>query len=210
MSRSPSRIHRSKFSLILLFIIVTFLCLSSVQAQDFPSDPDEPTPTVDEPTITPSAVPSATTFPGVTTTTPAVSTATPIPIFSNSEACQSCSPEFVAMRDCTQRLGSMNLTMANQVLPFFQCACANDGAIIDAIQNCSICLRSTGQQAFINPTFYNVTNQDVKSMMEFCTESSDGTSIPSGSNGRWGMLLPSASWGVLSSFVLLVLSSTVF
>ncbi|KAF9349874.1 hypothetical protein BGX26_011892, partial [Mortierella sp. AD094] len=169
-----------------------------------PSTTDVAAPT-DIPTVTPNVPIGAT-----TTTTGPASTPTPMPIFSNSEACQSCSPEFVAMRDCSQRLGTMNLTMANQVLPFFQCACANNGTIIDALQSCSICLRSTGQQAFINPTFYNVTNQDVKSWNQFCTSSQNGAFIPSGSDGRWSMLLSSASWGVLSSLVLLLLSSRGF
>ncbi|KAF8936057.1 hypothetical protein BGZ58_004652 [Dissophora ornata] len=98
-----------------------------------------------------------------------------------------------------------NLTMINQVLPFYQCICPNNGTEIDALQQCSICLRSTGQQAFLNRAFYNVTNQDVKAMKEVCLETAEGTMVPSGSSGRWDMLISTASWGVVSAMMLALL-----
>lgn len=94
--------------------------------------------------------------------------------------------------------------MISQVLPFYQCICPNNGAIIDALQQCSICFRSTGQQVFLNRAFYNVTNQDVKAMNQVCLETDNGTKIPNGSNGRWDMLMSSFSWGIISIGVMLL------
>jgi hypothetical protein len=94
--------------------------------------------------------------------------------------------------------------MISQVLPFYQCVCPNNGAAIDGIQQCSICFKSTGQQVYLNRVFYNVTNQDVKAMKQVCLDTSDGTKVPSGSSGRWDMLMSSAGLGFITLGALLL------
>ncbi|KAF8975265.1 hypothetical protein BGZ46_009285 [Entomortierella lignicola] len=216
MSSSISRFIRSKWSLLLVLVLATSLCLSLVHAQSpsvFPSPavspsstPDTPSPAT--PTVTTPAVsvsPSTSTSTGVQPTPTANVTR---PIFPTSDTCNVCSDQYDAVHNCTARIpASTNLTLINQVLPFYQCACVNGGALFDAIQICSICLRSTGQiGSFFPPAFYNVTNQDVKAMEQVCLETQNGYSVPNGSNGHWGLILNSASWGALSTLLLLFLS----
>ncbi|KAG0288576.1 hypothetical protein BGZ96_007694 [Linnemannia gamsii] len=59
----------------------------------------------------------------------------------------------------------------------------NEGVEIMALQQCSNCFRSTGQKAFLNDQFYNVTNQQVKAMKQVCEETKGGTRIPTSGAG---------------------------
>ncbi|KAF9360769.1 hypothetical protein BGX34_007514 [Mortierella sp. NVP85] len=136
---------------------------------------------------------------------PSPTPVTPDPVFSTSDACVACKGKYATVRTCSSRIPvAGNLTMISQVLPFYQCICADNGSAIDALQQCSICLRSTGQQVFLNRAFYNVTNQDVKAMKEVCEDTANGTKVPSSSSGRWDMILSSASWGVVAIGALLL------
>ncbi|KAF9916090.1 hypothetical protein BX616_004659 [Lobosporangium transversale] len=171
--------------------------------------PEEPVPTgenppVEVPTGVPTAinpVPSATVPAPTSSPTPFI----PDPIFSTSDSCEACRPQFFAIRNCTTRIPTgVNLTMIQQVLPFYQCICPNGGSQVDALQQCSICLRSTAQQSALNLIFYNVTNQDVKAMKQVCTETADGTKVPSGAAGFLSFM-PSATFTFASVAVLLLL-----
>jgi hypothetical protein len=71
---------------------------------------------------------------------------------------------------------------------------------IDSLQQCSNCFRSTGQQAFLNFQFYNVTNQQVKAMKQVCEQTVGGTRVPSSDAG--GMILKSTvDWGFVAALV---------
>ncbi|KAF9436800.1 hypothetical protein BGZ76_002942 [Entomortierella beljakovae] len=207
---SPSTPRRRTKLVLLILILTILLCISSVHAQEDPEPTEEfPTSTPSpiefpSPSSSPSPSPIASEFPTVsippataTGTAPApTSTAVvPDPIFSQSTHCIACKAQYHAIKGCSARIPfSSNLTLINQVLPFYQCVCPNDGALIDSLQQCSVCLRSSGQLAYLNPAFYEVTNQDVKSMKQVCNETQNGTLVPSGSIGRWS----SFSWGLLS------------
>ncbi|KAG9067468.1 hypothetical protein KI688_012251 [Linnemannia hyalina] len=166
-------IKRLRLTVILLVILSLFIL--SVAAQDEPSPSAEPTP---DPTPEPSASPSFTPtdipspsdsisagIPTATSTVPVVSTPTPTPVFTTSTDCQACKPDYNIISACVQRIPkTANLTMITQVLPFYQCICPDN--MIEALQHCSTCLRSSGQLNFLVPTLYNVTNQEVKAMNE--------------------------------------------
>ncbi|KAG0356521.1 hypothetical protein BC939DRAFT_506968 [Gamsiella multidivaricata] len=222
MASSRPRIPRSILSLVLLLFITTALLLSSVQAQESPSaspspseqptvastEPLTPTPTVDPVTPTPDPAVPTTDLPTPTSALP-TTTAAPIPsatpIFSTSDACVSCKSNYLAVYNCASRIPvNGNLTTISQVFPFYQCICPNDGELIDALQECSVCLRQTGQLTYLNRTFYNVTNQDVKAMKQACLETSDGLKVPNKAGGRWDMLLSAAAWGTISAMVLVL------
>ncbi|KAG0202749.1 hypothetical protein BGX33_009486 [Mortierella sp. NVP41] len=209
------------FSRLTVFIaIILSLLILSVAAQEEVPEPEpepspEPQPSPEPPVVEPSASPSptfspsSTVNPGVPTATVPVPTAnpTPNPVFSTSEDCVACKPNYNIVNMCVQRVPkSVNLTMITQVLPFYQCVCPDN--MIDSLQRCSTCLRSTGQLNFLNPQLYNVTNQQVKAMKEVCATTQNGTQTPSsGATGsRWERLMASASWGAILSVVVIVVS----
>ncbi|KAI1315594.1 hypothetical protein EDD11_000604 [Mortierella claussenii] len=221
---SPSSRVRSHsiLSRLLLVACLVLLLSSAVLAQSPSPQPSpevttpQPSPTPDPTTVAPSPTPdvpsaspsqtdispTATVIVPVPTSAPTPTT--PDPIFSSSASCVACKSEFPNIRNCSTRLPiAGNLTMINQVLPFYQCICP--GNQIETLQQCSICLRSTGQQAFLNRAFYNVTNQDIKAMHQVCTETADGSKVPSSSTGAWHLLLSSVGWSVLSGVMLLLL-----
>ncbi|KAF9903652.1 hypothetical protein EC991_003473 [Linnemannia zychae] len=199
--------------LLIIFAIVLSLLILSVAAQDEPEPEPEPEPPVQSPSPSPSpsASPSPSFNPDVPTATssaPVVPTGppTPSPVFSTSADCVACKPDYGIISACVQRIPkTANLTVITQVLPFYNCICP--GNMIDALQRCSTCLRSTGQLNFLNPGLYNVTNQEVKAMKDVCVTTANGTQTPNGSSGgHWERLMASASWGAVLSVVVIVVS----
>ncbi|KAG0347124.1 hypothetical protein BG004_008459 [Podila humilis] len=196
--------------LALLVFIVFFLTFTHAQEEGeeepipspSPEPPfvEEPTPTFPSPTTDISPDPTFTpTFPTETPTTPTVPPSTtpapipnqPNPVFSTSDTCVTCQRNWGLVRNCTALIPppTVNLTMISQVLPFFNCICPNNG--IDALQGCSTCFRSTGQQAFLNPKHYEVTNQDNKAFKQVCLDTENGSKVPSAAvskyfGGVWG------------------------
>ncbi|GJJ73118.1 hypothetical protein EMPS_05476 [Entomortierella parvispora] len=187
---------RSRHSLLLLAILVTLLSLltsSTVHAQDEP-EPGESSPSpsfspsaapvVPEPSASVSApplVPSA----SVATPTGPISTAKPTskpldPVFSTSDSCVACQSNYTLVSTCQSRIPTgTNLTVINQVLPFYACICQDNGTLIDALHSCSLCFNSTGQQQFLNPVFRNnVSSQDVKAFKQVCLDTNNGAMIP--------------------------------
>ncbi|KAK3846748.1 MAG: hypothetical protein J3R72DRAFT_520104 [Linnemannia gamsii] len=150
--------------------------------------------------------PPSTTSPG-TPITPGTVTPPPNPIFSTSDACIACQKEFPTIRKCTALIppAAVNLTTIVQILPFYNCLCQKDNMVeIDSLQQCSNCFRSTGQQAFLNAQFYNVTNQQVKAMKQVCEQTVDGTRVPtSGATaGGIGLVVQSTvGWGFVTALV---------
>ncbi|KAF9127266.1 hypothetical protein BGW39_005988 [Mortierella sp. 14UC] len=179
------------------------------QAPSPPSPPAQVSPpeasTAPAPPPVAPAAPPGSTPPGTVVTQP------PNPIFSTSDACIACQKEFPAIRNCSTLIppATVNLTTIVQILPFYNCLCQKDNmAEIDSLQQCSNCFRSTGQQAFLNVQFYNVTNQQVKAMKQVCEQTVGGTRAPS--SGAGGIMLQSAAgWGFVaalaSALLLLVL-----
>ncbi|KAG0296381.1 hypothetical protein BGZ98_000994 [Dissophora globulifera] len=186
-----------------LSLIFLFLCLLvSVLAQG-----QNPSPSPDPASVSPSPSPNPGVSPTATTVaaTPTPSSE-PDPIFSDTDSCNACKPQYAAVHSCSDRVPiTGNLTVINQALPFYQCVCPNNGVLIDALQECSICLRSTGQQNRINRAFYNVTNQEVKAIKQVCLDTDGGVKVPSGAAGRWAMLSSAASWGAVTAAVLILL-----
>ncbi|KAF9928705.1 hypothetical protein FBU30_002176 [Linnemannia zychae] len=138
----------------------------------------------------------------------------PNPIFSTSDACVACQKEFPVIRNCSALIPplTVNLTTIVQVLPFYSCLCQNNPVEIDALQQCSYCFRSTGQQAFLHSHFYNVTNQQVKAIKQVCEDTDGGSRVPSsqGGTGLRDTILQSIRWGFYVSLVsvLLVFASS--
>ncbi|KAK3840760.1 MAG: hypothetical protein J3R72DRAFT_446784 [Linnemannia gamsii] len=204
--------------LLVIFAIILSLLILTVAAQDEEPQPEpEPTPEppVQSPSPSPSPSPSISPNPSIdpgvptpTSSVPVVPTGppTPSPVFSTSTDCVACKPDYGIVSTCVQRIPkTANLTVITQVLPFYSCICP--GNMIDSLQHCSTCLRSTGQLNFLNPGLYNVTNQQVKAMKEVCTTTSNGTQTPNGSSGsHWERLMASASWGAVLSVVVIVVS----
>ncbi|KAF9968687.1 hypothetical protein BGZ70_000038 [Mortierella alpina] len=221
--RPSMRLSAAHF-ILLTFLFAFLFCTAPVQAQE----EEEPAPSPEPPTET-SVVdpgPSFTTTAGgeVPTESPLDPTPTgpiaaplpttpptaspvprvPDPVFSSTDNCNACKPEYPLIRNCSDRLPTTgNLTVINQVLPFYACMCPNNGIALDALQKCSLCLRSTGQQWALNPQFYNITNPQLAAMKQMCVESAGGTTIPTGSgSGRWDMLASSAMWIALAAVAL--------
>ncbi|KAF9179669.1 hypothetical protein BGZ51_006741 [Haplosporangium sp. Z 767] len=176
--------------------------------------PEEPSPEEPSPEPSPSSeVPSESPTSSADLPAPTLPPATPPsnqpdPVFSSSESCQACQPTFPLIRNCSALIpsASVNLTMIVQMLPFYSCICRGDYQEIDKLQQCSNCLRSTGQQVFLNPHFYNVTNQHVKAMKQVCAETANGSKVPaSAGNGAWDTLAQSSSWMALSAVIAVVL-----
>ncbi|KAG0250519.1 hypothetical protein BG011_008276 [Mortierella polycephala] len=213
--------------LLVLILTTILLSLSTVHGQESPTpspeDPEEPEP---EPEVEPepepepsppfedpieSPTPSFSPSPDLPAPTPPPATPPtnqPDVVFSSSESCQACRPTFPTIRNCSALIppASVKLTMIVQMLPFYSCICHDGYSEIDAIQQCSTCLRSTGQQSYMNPHFYNVTNQHVKAMKQACIETANGSKVPaSAGNGVWDMLARSSSWMVLSAVIAVVL-----
>ncbi|KAG0090860.1 hypothetical protein BGZ93_009116 [Podila epicladia] len=205
-----------KFTLVLLLALAFIFTVT--HAQDIP-EPEEPSPspspdpvvppevTSPSPTV-PSPTPSVSSVPSGAPTTP---TATPIPnqpnpIFSTSDTCVACQRDYATVRNCTALIPppTVNLTMITQVLPFYNCICPGNG--VDALQACSTCFRSTGQQAFLNPKHYNVSNQDNKALKQVCLDTENGSKVPSMAGGHWDLMAKSASWTIISALALVVVS----
>ncbi|OAQ29587.1 hypothetical protein K457DRAFT_137782 [Linnemannia elongata AG-77] len=203
-----------RLRLTALLVIILSLFILTVAAQVTP-DPTtaEPTPTPDpspevtpSPTDTPSPSETVSGIPTSTSSVPVAPTSTPTPVFTTSTDCIACKPDYNIVSTCVQRIPkTANLTMITQVLPFYQCICP--GNMIEALQHCSTCLRSSGQLNFLVPTLYNVTNQQVKAMREVCNTTANGTQTPNGVSGsRLEQLMASASWGAVLSVVVIVVS----
>ncbi|KAF9933157.1 hypothetical protein BGZ67_004395 [Mortierella alpina] len=219
--RPSLRLAATQF-ILLTFLFAFLFCAAPVQAQE----EEVPAPSPELPTETSPADPSlTTTASGEVPTespfdpTPTGPTAAPLPttpptaspvprvpdpVFSSTENCNACKPEYPLIRNCSDRLPSTgNLTVVNQVLPFYACMCPNNGSAFDALQKCSQCLRSTGQQWALNPQFYNITNPQVAGMKQMCVETAGGSKIPTGAgSGRWDMLASSAIWIALAAVAL--------
>ncbi|KAF8924315.1 hypothetical protein BGZ58_001927, partial [Dissophora ornata] len=116
--------------------------------------------------------------------------------------------EYYTIQNCSSHLppAGVNLTMIVQLLPFYGCMCQNNYVEIDALQQCSNCFRSTGQQAFLSPRFYNVTNLGVKSFKKVCAATANGSRVPKSAGGSaWDALKSSGSWMVISIMVVVLL-----
>ncbi|KAF9576296.1 hypothetical protein EC968_009270 [Mortierella alpina] len=216
--RPSMRLAATQF-ILLAFLFALLFCAAPVQAQEeepapSPEPPTEtssvdpgpsftttasgevPTESLAEPTPTgPTAAPLPTTLPTVSPV-PRI----PDPVFSTSDNCNACKPQYPLIRNCSDRLPATgNLTVVNQVLPFYACMCPNNGTAFDALQKCSQCLRSTGQQWALHSQFHDITNLQLAGMKQMCADSADGTKIPTGSSsGRWDMLASSAIWIALA------------
>ncbi|KAF9312105.1 hypothetical protein BG003_006624 [Podila horticola] len=197
-----------RFTLMLLLALALIFTLA--HAQDTPVPSPSPDPVVPPEVTSPSpTVPSETpTIPSGTPTTPTATPAPkqPTPIFSTSDTCVACQRDYATIHNCTALIPppTVNLTMISQVLPFYNCICPGNG--VDALQACSTCLRSTGQQSFLNPKHYNVTNQDTKALKQVCLETANGSKVPSMAGGHWDMMVRSASWTIISALALVVVS----
>ncbi|KAF9389829.1 hypothetical protein CPB97_010559 [Podila verticillata] len=200
-----------RFALVLLLALALIFTLAHAQE----TSPGEPAPTPTPDPVVPSEVPTPTVpvaTPSVPSGTPTTTpTSTPIPnqpnpIFSTSDTCVACQRDYPTIRNCTALIPppTVNLTMISQVLPFYNCICPNNGP--DALQACSTCLRSTGQQSFLNPKHYNVTNQDTKALKQICIDTANGSRVPSMAGGHWDMMAKSASWTILSALALVVVT----
>ncbi|KAK3824352.1 MAG: hypothetical protein JOS17DRAFT_751550 [Linnemannia elongata] len=208
--------NRLRLTALLVVILSVFILSVAAQTDITPPTPDpttlEPTPTdIPTPTdtVSPTDTPTDTISPSVpsaTSSVPVVPTSTPTPVFTSSIDCQACKPDYGIVSTCVQRIPkTANLTMITQVLPFYQCICP--GNMIEALQHCSTCLRSSGQLNFLVPTLYNVTNQQVKAMREVCNTTANGRETPSGASGsRLEQLMSSASWGAVLSVVVIAVS----
>ncbi|KAF9112850.1 hypothetical protein BGX27_002683 [Mortierella sp. AM989] len=139
---------------------------------------------------------------------PIPSSSLPNPIFTTSDACVACQKEYFSIHNCTSHLppAGVNLTMIVQLLPFYGCFCQNNYVLIDALQQCSTCFRSTGQQAHLNTQFYNVTNQSVKAFKKVCVETANGSKVPtSGVDGMLDILMESGCWILISTLFVVLL-----
>ncbi|KAG0202384.1 hypothetical protein BGX28_005075 [Mortierella sp. GBA30] len=206
-------------SLILLSICILLFCSAPAHAQETanpspePSPPAEITPTATTDPVIPTEAPSVSvsvSIPALPTTQP---TAAPVPnvpepVFpATTETCVECKPDFPLIRNCSSRLPTTgNLTVIHQVLPFYACMCVNSGAAFDSLQKCSQCFRSTGQQSYLNPAFYNVTNMMVSSLKQVCNDTANGSTVPSGAgSSRWDILASALVWGALSTLAVVLL-----
>ncbi|KAF9163002.1 hypothetical protein BGX21_009412 [Mortierella sp. AD011] len=207
---------RSKSYSVLLMLVATLSLLlvfapNIVLAQDDDSDTSD-TPTISSSPTTAIATPTSTGIMGQGTSVPPTATSTPVlpnPIFTSSDACVACQKEFFEIRNCSTHLPptGVNLTMIVELLPFYGCLCQNNYVLIDALQQCSSCFRSTGQSAHLNPQFYNVTNQDVKAYKKVCTQTANGSKVPtSGVDRILDTLKKSGSWIILSTLIVILLS----
>ncbi|KAF9940918.1 hypothetical protein BGZ67_006338 [Mortierella alpina] len=131
----------------------------------------------------------------------------PNPIFSTSDACIACQKEYPFIKNCSLHIpASVNLTVIVQVLPFYNCMCQDKLVHIDGLQTCSACFRSTGQQVFLSPHFYNVSNQQAKALKQVCRETANGTTVPNAAGmGKWETLARSGCWMVVSLLVVVLL-----
>ncbi|KAF9349524.1 hypothetical protein BGX26_012184 [Mortierella sp. AD094] len=207
-------VSRSKTYSIILMLVATLSLLlvfapNIVLAQDDNTDTSV-TPTISSPTIviaTPTSIGilgQGPFLPPSATPTPAL----PNPIFTSSDACVACQKEYFEIRNCSSHLPpvGVNLTMIVQLLPFYGCLCQNNYAMVDTLQQCSTCFRSTGQLAHVNPQFYNVTNQDVKAYKKVCVQTANGSKVPSSGVDRMlDILKKSGSWMILSTLMAILL-----
>ncbi|KAF9119117.1 hypothetical protein BGX30_004077 [Mortierella sp. GBA39] len=205
-------IKRLRLTVLLLVLLSLFIL--SVAAQDVATPSPSPEPSASpspEVSSAPTDIPSPSDsisvgIPTATSSVPGVSTPTVTPLFTSSADCVACKPDYNIVSTCVQRIPkTANLTMITQVLPFYQCICP--GNMIEALQHCSTCLRSSGQLNYLVPTLYNVTNQEVKAMHEVCNTTANGRETPSGASGsRLEQLMASASWGAVLSVVVIAVS----
>jgi hypothetical protein len=205
-----------RLRLTAIFLLVLSLFILAVAAQSEVTQPtDVPTPTPEPDVPTPTDTPTPTDNPSPTdipitptSSVPVVPTSPPkpTPVFSTSDDCKACRPDYNTIDTCVQRIPkTANLTVLTQVLPFYQCICPGD--LITSLQHCSTCLRSTGQLNFLIPGLYNVTNQQAKAMREVCNTTGNGREIPSGASGsRLERLMASASWGAVLTVVVVAVT----
>ncbi|KAG0269216.1 DNA polymerase alpha catalytic subunit [Actinomortierella ambigua] len=142
--------------------------------------------------------------PSTTSTPTPTAPKMPDPIFSTSDSCTECKPEWPTLQGCLTYLppNSVNLTVITSVLPFFNCICKDNMAPIDSLSTCSTCLRGTGQLAFLHPMFYNVTPADTKAYKQACADTKGGTVVPPDSaaaagvgTGAWVMTIAVVAMG---------------
>ncbi|KAF9432885.1 hypothetical protein BGZ76_010182 [Entomortierella beljakovae] len=210
---TKSKTRRVIFTLFLTLSLLLLLTPNHVHAQDSDSEDigsnedDTPMPnpsssTNEVATSTTVATVGQQTFlpPGTPPSTPSGTPPTsglPNPIFTSSDACIACQKEYPGIRNCTALLppAGVNLTTIVQLLPFYGCFCGNDYHLIDSMQLCSTCFRSTGQSAHLHPQLYDVTNQGVKAFKKVCVETANGSKMPSsGANRILDIVLKSGSW----------------
>ncbi|KAF9291385.1 hypothetical protein BGZ68_004246 [Mortierella alpina] len=171
---------------------------SEEPSPESPTDSEEPEVSPELPTPTPTPIPSAT----------PQTASLPNPIFSTSDACIACQKEYPFIKNCSVHIPSaVNLTVIVQLLPFFSCMCQDQLVHIDGLQMCSACFRSTGQQVFLSPQFYNVSNQQAKALKQVCRETANGTKVPNAAGtGQWETLARSGCWMVVSLLTVMLLS----
>ncbi|KAG0307300.1 hypothetical protein BGZ99_001485 [Dissophora globulifera] len=216
--QSKSLMTAARLALLILLVTVLLSFVPSfTRAQSDAPSPDSPEPVVAQPPANTNGTvtsPPPANLPGSTPTrvAPATSTPLPNPIFSTSDACVACQKEYYTIQNCSSHMPppNVNLTMIVQLLPFYGCLCQNNKVEIDALQQCSTCFRSTGQLAYLNTHFYNVTNQEAKAYRKVCDETANGTRVPSSGaagNVLHDWLARSGTWITLAgaAFVLLPL-----
>ncbi|KAF9968634.1 hypothetical protein BGZ73_009192 [Actinomortierella ambigua] len=178
--------------LLLLLLLLSPYFTATTLAQDEPPPEDEepipsPSPTTEEP-----VVPTSTVAPSPPAATSAAPTM-PDPIFSNSESCTQCKPQWPSLQTCQSYLppSSVNLTVITAVLPFYSCICKNDMVLIDSLVPCANCFRGTSQLAFLHPMFYGVSQANhTRAFKEICTQTKDGTTVPPDNAAVSGLLPP--------------------
>ncbi|KAF9420178.1 hypothetical protein BGZ94_009208 [Podila epigama] len=206
--------------LLLLLLACTLLFTFSAQAQDTPepTDPEDPPEDIGLPTPTPSPSPSPlpstspSPSPSVDPSTPTQAPAPapapnphqPNPIFSSSDDCVTCERGWPTVRNCSALIPppTVNLTLITQVLPFYNCICPGSGVVY--LHACSTCFRSTGQQSFLNPKHYIISNQDERAYTQVCLDTENGSKIPSSASSLWDLTAKSASWSLLPTILTLL------
>ncbi|KAF9964594.1 hypothetical protein BGZ70_006229 [Mortierella alpina] len=177
---------------------------SEESSSESPTSPEEPEISSAPPSVpVPVPVPAPTPTPSAAPQTPNL----PNPIFSTSDACIACQKEYPFIKGCSVHIPpAVNLTIIVQMLPFYNCMCQDELVHIDGLQTCSACFRSTGQQVFLSPQFYNVSNQQAKALKQVCRDTANGTKVPSAAGaGKWETLARSGCWMVVSLVVVMLL-----
>ncbi|KAG0056412.1 hypothetical protein BGZ83_005127 [Gryganskiella cystojenkinii] len=185
--------------------------MTVVHAQDPTTTDPSPSPSSSpQPVESPTPSEPVPSVPGGPTAPIVTSKPTPTPkpldpVFSTSDSCQACQGQFPQIRTCQSHIPVVgNLTMINQVLPFYSCICQNNGVLIDGLHQCSLCFASTGQQQFLAPVFHNnFSSQDVKAVKQVCIDTANGSKIPSlGSS----LTVSSLVWTVMLAAVAVVVA----
>ncbi|KAK3818642.1 MAG: hypothetical protein J3Q66DRAFT_368717 [Benniella sp.] len=192
----------------LIFILLpSFSIISAGLAgsQDVPLSYELDASSSIEPSVTPSPFVLTPPLTGDPSQATVAVTELPNPIFTTSDACVTCQKKYITIKNCSTLLPPprVNLTTMVQFLP---CICQNNDTEIEALQQCSICFRSTGQFAYLPLQLYNVSNQEVKALKKVCHETANGGKVPSSlGTGKWDAWILSARWMIVSTLFALAL-----